>query len=386
MMKILLALNSFKGSCSSLEANQALKSGLSSINPRDVFTVCPLCDGGDGSLEALKYHLKLDPVRVKTTDVLGKSITTYYLWDQLQSTAYIELAAASGLARLGARKNDILRVNTLGTGKLVEHALKKKPSCIVLLIGGSATNDAGLGILAALGYGFFGHRGKKLEPIPAHLIRIRSVSSSNYIRLKGTRFEIWTDVTNPFTGPSGAVSVYSKQKGANPFQQQKLEAGMLNFENVIKTQFGIDVQRIPGSGAAGGVGGGLAGLLGAEIHHGTKRIFELIRFDEVVASHDLIMTGEGALDDQTGYGKLVKGILYTAKKFGKPVIGVCGTLNLSGIQIRKMGLKAAFSIVPGPVDLEMAKLKALPFIRELGKNLGALLNIGLAYSSSSRRD
>lgn len=383
-MKILLALNSFKGSCSSLAANRAIASGIDTLKKPSTCTVCPLCDGGDGSLEALNFHLQLKKVQVKTTDILGKSVSTYYLWDASQSIAYIELAAASGLARLGKRKNNILQVHTGGTGKLVNHALKKQAKRIVLLIGGSATNDAGLGILDALGVEFYDAKKKRLNPVPSNLIHIDSISNNNTPYLDTVRLDIWTDVTNPFTGPTGAVAIYSKQKGASTSQQKKLESGMLNFAKVIQKQFGVDLQKMKGTGAAGGVGGGLAGILGAEIFHGTQKIFELIQFDQLAARHDLILTGEGALDHQTQFGKLVDGVLKTGIKHNKPVIGVCGTLNLTASQLHRMGFLAAFSIVTGPIELEYAKTHAGRLLKNFGKNLKSILDF--AHSSSSSRE
>ncbi len=383
-MKILLALNSFKGSCSSLQANKAIKSGIPLNNPGDACTAFPLCDGGDGSLEALQYHLNLSSVRVTTSDVLGKKITSTYLWDPLHAKAYIELAAASGIARLGKWTNNILAANTEGTGKLILHALKRKPECIVLLVGGSATNDAGWGILHSMGLEFLDRHNRTLDPIPSNLIHVRSVSISALKTYGSTRFEIWTDVTNPFTGPSGAVAIYSKQKGANQSQQNKLESGMLNFAAVIRSQFGVDLQKIQGTGAAGGVGGGLTGIIGAEIHHGTQKILDLMEFEKAVSEHDLILTGEGALDQQTRYGKLVHGVLKIAHCHRKPVIGVCGHLNLTASEIRRMGFLAAFSIVPGPVSLDYAIGHALNLLKDFGKNLKAVLDF--SYSSSSNRE
>lgn len=383
-MKILIALNSFKGSCSSLKANKALKSGIPLYNPDDISTAFPLCDGGDGSIESLQYHLNLTPVRLKTTDVLGRVITVAYLWDPVNSKAYIELAAASGIARLGNQSNNILTSNTIGTGKLILHALKKRPRSIVLLVGGSATNDAGLGILHSLGIEFFNRQNQQLAPVPSNLTHIRSIGTNSLYAVQDTRFEIWTDVTNLFTGTSGAVAIYSKQKGATPSQQKKLEAGMLNFAKVIRNQFGVDLQKIPGTGAAGGVGGGMSGLLGAEIHHGTKKILDLIKFENAVARHDIILTGEGALDQQTQYGKLVDGVLKTARLHGKPVIGVCGQLSLTSAEIRRMGFLAAFSMVPGPVTLDYAKNHTPRLLKDFGKNLKAVLDFN--YSSSSRSE
>ncbi|HNR06386.1 MAG TPA: glycerate kinase [Saprospiraceae bacterium] len=382
-MKILLALNSFKGSCSSLEANNALRKGLAgTLNP-DSLTTFPLCDGGDGSVLALAHHLHLKPVWITASDALGHELKAPYLFEQESSTAYIEMAAASGLAVLNGREKNIWISNTMGTGELVQHALKRKARRVILMVGGSATNDAGLGIMHRLGIRFLDKKGRVLDPVPANLIQIHAVDTR--MEMEGSRtIEIWTDVTNPFYGPEGAVEVYGPQKGAGPPIRKKLEKGMIHFARVIHNQFGTDLQKVKGSGAAGGIGGGMHGIMGCTIHHGTSRIFELLRFREKVQAHDLVITGEGALDFQSRFGKLVHGVLKTAGKCGKPVIGLCGSLQMNTAQNRKMGFSAAFSIVRGPEDLETAIKMGKENLEAFGANLAALIRV--VYSSSSRRE
>lgn len=382
-MKILLALNSFKGSCSSLEANKALQNGLSGFfNPGNL-TVFPLCDGGDGSVLALAHHLNLKPVWVNTSDALGRDLKAPYLFDRESSTAYIEMAAASGLALLDGQKKNIWMANTQGTGILVLDAIKRKARKVVLMVGGSATNDAGLGIMHRLGIRFLDKKLRALDPLPANLIHIHAVDTRNLLE-RSRSIEIWTDVTNPFYGPEGAVEVYGLQKGAGPAMRKRLEKGMIHFAQVIRNHFGVDLQKLKGSGAAGGIGGGMHGIMGCTIHHGTSRIFELIRFREEVQAHDLVITGEGALDYQSQFGKLVHGVLSTAGACHKPVIGLCGSLQLNSAQVREMGFLCAFSIVNGPVELAKAIREGKSNLQAFGANLGALIQA--IYSSSSSRE
>ena len=382
-MKILLALNSFKGSCSSLEANKALQKGLSGFFEPHEVTTFPLCDGGDGSVQALAHHLKLKPVWVNTSDALGQEIKAPYLFEPKSSTAYIEMAAASGLALLDGRKKNIRMANTFGTGTLVQDALNRKARKVILMVGGSATNDAGMGIMHRLGIRFLDRKMHALDPVPANLVHIHTVDARK--ELEGSRsVEIWTDVTNPFYGPEGAVEVYGPQKGAGPAERKRLEKGMIHFAQVIRNQFGVDLQKVKGSGAAGGIGGGMHGVMGCSIQHGTSRIFELIRFREKVQVHDLVITGEGTLDYQSQFGKLVHGVLDIAGACNKPVIGLCGSLQLNSAQVRKMGFKGAFSIVKGPVELATAIKEGKYNLEAFGANLGALIQA--VYSSSSSRE
>ncbi|MEP7320510.1 MAG: glycerate kinase [Saprospiraceae bacterium] len=372
-MKIILALNSFKGSCSSLNANLALKSGLSLNRSIKELKVFPLCDGGDGSIEVLHYHLGIPKVKVHTHDALGAPLYSTYLFDKKKARAYIELANASGMARLQS-KPDILHANTSGTGKVIMHAIRRGANKIILMVGGSATNDAGIGILHELGIKFLDKKNKEFKPIPSNLKYIHSIDDRGIQHLKNIHFEVWTDVKNPFDGNEGAVAVYSKQKGADQNEQVKLEEGMIHFRKLIYRKYHIKLNLIEGTGAAGGVGGGLVPLIGARIKHGTIEIFKLTGFKEIIKAYDMIFTGEGSLDIQSGYGKLVQGVIKEAKKNKVPVIGVCGSKNLDASQVKKIGFDSVFSIVPGPKSLAESMEKAEEFIFSLGVNLGGMID------------
>lgn len=373
-MKIILALNSFKDSCNSIEANTALKIGLQKHFNKNDISVFPLFDGGDGSLAALHYHLGFTKIKMKTTNALGRAIAAYYLIDHNENIAYIELAQASGIASIGKANNQILKANTAGTGMMIKNALKRGVSKIVLLIGGSATNDAGVGALSTLGIQFLDKKGTPLLPIPAQMNNIRSIDKSGLVK-NMVPIEIWSDVTNPFTGSLGAVAVYSAQKGASLADQRVLEKGMINFSNVIKRDYKIDLNKIKGAGAAGGIGAGFYSILGSSITQCTQSIFNMLHIHDRIRSTDLVITGEGRLDIQSMYGKLVHGLCKISNKLNKPVIGLCGSKALTSGQLRRLGMKAAFSIVRGPVSLEEA-LKSWRYnLVQAGENIGAFLKI-----------
>jgi glycerate kinase len=371
--KILLALNSFKGTLSSTQANKALKSGMDQSRFFKLVDIFPLCDGGDGSLEVLQQHLKVLKLRVNTIDAYGDPITGNYLWDSIRRTAYIELAVASGLARIQSQRKNIFKANTIGTGILIKHALTKGARKIILMVGGSATNDAGLGILAALGFRFLDNRKKVVKPTPGLMDRIGDVDTSKSIFPSHVHLEVWTDVNNPFDGSEGAVAIYSKQKGANASDQLLLEKGMIRFRKMIFEKYGIDLNTIQGTGAAGGVGGGLIPFLNASIKHGTQEILRLTHFSDALKSYHVVITGEGSLDIQSAYGKLVQGVIQEAKRIPLPVIGICGSNFLNPSEARKIGFEAVFSLVPGPISLAEAMKDTKRYLTSLGYNISGLV-------------
>lgn len=370
---ILIALNSFKGSLSSIQANRTLKMGMDQSNYFNRVDTFPLCDGGDGSIEVLQKHLKFPKIKVKTFDAIGKAIVGEYLWDPKHCIAYIELAIASGIARLQSGQNNILKANTRGTGIIIKHAVAKGARKIILMVGGSATNDAGIGILAALGIRFLSKTGKILKPTPDQLLHICNFDTSNSTYPDDVKLEVWTDVNNPFDGPEGAVAIYSKQKGATKNDQIFLEKGMIRFRKLIVEKFNIDLNQIKGTGAAGGVGGGLIPLLNASIKHGTQEILKLTQFSDVLKHYTVIITGEGSLDMQSAYGKLVQGVIQEAKCAAIPVIGLCGSNLLNPKQAKKIGFDAVFSLVPGPIPLSQAMMESRRYLKELGYNISGLI-------------
>ena len=256
----------------------------------------------------------------------------------------------------------------------IRHALGKGVSKIVLLIGGSATNDAGIGALHALGVKFLDKNGKQLPPFPDQMHKINKIDTSDRLD-SGIPIEIWSDVTNPFTGIKGAVSVFSPQKGASKKDQIILEKGMINFSRVIQRLYDVDLNKVSGAGAAGGIGAGFYSILGSTITQCTHNIFRMLRVRECIKSHDIIITGEGGLDIQSMYGKLVHGICLEAKKLNKPIIGICGSNKLSPLELTNLGLTSVFSIVQGPCTLEYAIKNWEANMVSTGSRLGALLRL-----------
>lgn len=298
-MKILIAFDSFKGSLSSLEAGKALKSGLESQIPYAEIEVVAAADGGEGSLEMIsKGKVRHE---IEGLDPLGRPIKSYFLG--LGNTAYLEMATTSGLLLLAENERNPLLTNTCGLGQQMEEAIKLGYKKLVVFAGGSATNDAGLGALQALGFRFFDSDGKEVNPIGQNLRKIVSFSRSFLLELP--EIEVATDVQNPFTGPQGATYVFAPQKGADSKALKVLETGLLNIASLFPE---IEINSIPGSGAAGGLAGGFHLFLNAKICPATSLLFEQAQIKEKIKNADFVITGEGKLDEQTLSGKLVSRI------------------------------------------------------------------------------
>ena len=282
-----------------------------------------MADGGDGSLAVLAHYRKGEFVKCIVQNPLGELVQASYF--QSDRTAYIEVAAASGLALLSPEQRNCLRTSSYGTGQLIADALGRGAKEIVLFLGGSATNDGGIGIATALGYTFLDATGRVLQATGQHLRAIRTIER-NELKFDPTKvkFRVICDVDNPFYGPHGAAYGYAAQKGAAPSEIRQLDDGLKNLANRLTNHGYPDIASLPGAGAAGGIGGGAVALLGAEIRSGIRFFLELTNMDFSVKNCDLVVTGEGKLDRQTERGKVVSGICDLAKKYGKPVTAVCG--------------------------------------------------------------
>jgi glycerate kinase len=326
-MRILICPDKFKDSLSAEQVCTAIGKGLFNINPHLNFTKIPLADGGDGSLSALQSTLKFEKIYVKVNNPLFNNIKVFY--GMLNKTAYIELAAASGLQLLKNNERNVMFTSTFGTGELIKDAVTKGCNKINLFVGGSATNDFGIGIAAALGYKFFDENNIELKPIGKNLIRIKSIDASNVIKLKKVRINVLTDVNNFLYGKNGAAFVFAKQKGAKPNDIIELDKGLKNISKLAKSEFDKDVSKLIGGGAAGGVAAGLSVFCNAEIKSGIRTIMDLLHVDNQIKKSDFIITGEGKLDRQTLEGKVVKGIMDLCKKYNKPLGIVCGVSTLT---------------------------------------------------------
>lgn len=337
-MKILLIPDKFKGSLAAEEVICAMEKGIKTVHPNAEMHSILASDGGDGFLDAISANIDCDWVTIDTVDPLGREITAPYLFNAKEQEAYIELARTSGLTLLKLEERDVLQTTTLGTGLLIKDAILKGSTSIYIGLGGSATNDAGLGIAEALGYYFLDNEGNQLAPIGRSLSKIKSIhKSSNSLSLKDISFFAVNDVDNPLFGSKGAAYTYAKQKGASITEIKELDCGLQDLANLVQQQSTKDVAMLPGAGAAGGTAYGLKVFCKSEFISGIDFVLSISKTSELLAQnkYDFIITGEGKFDSQTLYGKLIKGVLDLGKKYEVPVIAFCGQSNLDKKELEK---------------------------------------------------
>tara|TARA_R110000737_G_scaffold10270_1_gene25961 strand:+ start:355 stop:1479 length:1125 start_codon:yes stop_codon:yes gene_type:complete len=354
-MKFVIAPDKFKGSLTGFEFCDAVAEGLQMVFKDAEIINKPLADGGDGTMEVAKYYINGEKITITVNDPLFRPINASYLYSEETKIAYIEMAEASGLKLLGDDERNCMITTTSGTGELIYDALDKGAKEIILGIGGSATNDGGMGMANALGYQFLDEHGKELVPIGQNLSKVKSIDDSNkHVRLKEVKIKVACDVTNPFYGLNGAAYIYAAQKGASENEIIVLNNGLHNLAEVIKSNYNIDLQKINGAGAAGGVGGGALTFLDGELISGINLIKELADFDTTIDGADWIITGEGQLDEQTLSGKTIDGVITSAKIKNIPVAALCGSVSISVNQQNKFGLTYVSSIVRGISTLQEA--------------------------------
>ena len=354
MKKIVLAFDSFKGSASSWEISEAARRAILRELPQCEVISIPIADGGEGTTRAICSVMNTTVVSCEAHNPMMHPLTTSYHITADGETAILEMAATSGLPLLSSNQRNPLYTSTFGTGEVVIDALNRGCRHFILGIGGSATNDAGTGMLAALGVRFLNNRGEEVKPCGKNLTRIEQIDESHADgRLKDCHFTIICDVNNPFYGADGAAFVYAPQKGASPQEVLQLDAGLRHYAHVLKLNKGIDIAGLPGAGAAGGMGGGLLPFLNAELKPGIETILELLHFDEALQEADLVITGEGWIDAQTTMGKALGGVLKLATKQSVPVIALGGGVENTPL-LNEMGFAAVLSIQPAPVSLEQA--------------------------------
>jgi glycerate 2-kinase len=355
MKKILLAPDKFRGSLTAKQVCDAMTEGIKMFDENIEVIALPMADGGEGTLPILLDYAKGSLKHLSVKNPLGELMDAYYGISIDGKTAFIETATASGLSLLTKPERNPLITNTFGTGELIQAALDAGVEKIILGLGGSATNDAGTGMAAALGYVFMDEMGNILNPSGENLSEIAFVDDSNiHPRIGKVSFEIACDVQNPLFGKNGAAYVYAPQKGANPDDIVILDNGLKHFAEVIKRQFKKDYALIPGAGAAGGLGFGTIVFLNGVLKEGVKLVMEQTNFDSYLEGVDLIITGEGKFDIQTLAGKLIKGITQKAQEKQIPVAVICGTLAVNPQQIRDLGIIYATSIINKPMNLNEA--------------------------------
>ena len=325
-LKIIFAIDAFKGCLTSEEIEKEAAACIREVFPQSGLITLPIADGGEGTLPILTQLFHAEKRTCRVHDPLMRPLDASYAYAPHTQTALIEMAAASGLPLLSPEERNPLKATSYGTGELIRDALNNGARHLVIGIGGSATNDGGTGMLQALGYRFLNAEGQKLPQGGEILEQIASWDDSQaHPILKEATFRVACDVTSPFYGPQGAAFVFARQKGADDTMIAKLDAGMKQFAQCIAKNLHIDLQEHPGSGAAGGMGGGLLAFLQAELESGADLLLRLTRFDEQIKDADFIFTGEGRMDHQTLMGKIPGKILERGLKQHIPVIGLCGS-------------------------------------------------------------
>ncbi len=343
-MRVLIAPDKFKGSINSFSLCNVLRKEILFLYPAATVDCYPLADGGDGFADIIRHYFHTIECNVKTVDALGKPIIANYQWDEKDSLAYIEMASASGLALLKEHEKDAMRSSTYGTGLMILDAIEKGAKKIILGIGGSATNDAGVGMAAALGFMFLDENKQPLKYCGESLHRIHEIIPPNKNPIDGIIVEVACDVNNPLFGKNGAAFVYAPQKGASHEQVELLDKGLRKINEVFKQCFSKDLENLPGAGAAGGLGAGANVFLGARLIPGVEEIIEAIGLEEKIMQADVILTGEGGLDEQSLQGKVVGHVAGLAKKHHKKIRIICGASNISSSRFDDLGIERLVSL------------------------------------------
>lgn len=369
-MKILLCPDKFRGSLSAEEVCAAMTDGIRLVSPHIEVTAQPMADGGEGTLDILLHYTQGSRVKVLVEDPLGRPIEAEYGLSNDRRTAFVEMAVASGLRLLQQHEYNPLKTSTFGTGQLMAHALQSGAKRIVLGIGGSATNDAGIGMAAALGWQFLDQGGHSLVPNGESLSRIGSVIPP--AQPFDAEVIVACDVQNPLFGPEGAAQVYAPQKGADAATVAHLDAGLRHLADLTDALPQRASSRA-GAGAAGGLGYGAMVFLNASLQEGVQLLMQETQFDHKLSGASLVLTGEGKVDAQTLQGKLIAGIARRAIQQGVPVAVLCGTLMLEPHQLRQMGVSYAASVLNRPMPLDDALAYGYEGVRNATFSLVSLL-------------
>lgn len=373
-MKILIAPDSFKGSVTAVEFCEIAEETIKRLSPESEVVKLPLADGGEGTVESLVSCTggRIEKAIVKGP--LGDPVEAFYGVLGDGNTAVIEMASASGLPLVPADKRNPMKTTTYGTGQLIQHILEEGCTHLIMGIGGSATNDGGAGMLQALGFELLDSEGREVPWGAEGLLALQSIRSGNADpRLKNLKVEVACDVDNPLVGPSGAAAVYGPQKGADPAMVKIMDQALRNFAACIQRDLGKEVSELKGAGAAGGLGAGLHAFLNAELKMGFEIIREAVNLDERLSvGFDLVITGEGQMNDQTVRGKLPASLAKLAKEFGIPVVALVGSMGEGAELVYDSGIDAVFSILTKPMTLEEAMASSK---EELSKTLENVMRL-----------
>jgi glycerate kinase len=377
-MKIVIAPDSYKESLSATEVAQAIEKGFREIFPEAQFVSVPVADGGEGTVEAMIAATQGRAVTSTVTGPLGDTVEAQWGISGDGSTAFIEMAAASGLALVSPELRNPLITTSYGTGELILQALESGVKKIIIGIGGSATNDGGAGMVQALGAKLGDANGADIGFGGGSLMSLNYIDISGLdARLQNCSIRVACDVTNPLTGEFGASCIFGPQKGASEAMIGELDRNLAHYAEVIKQSLRVDVKDVPGSGAAGGMGAALMAFLGAELLSGIEIVTQALNLEEHIHDCTLVVTGEGRLDSQSIHGKVPVGVASVAKKYHKPVIGIAGSLTRDVGIVHQYGIDSVFSVLNRIGSLEEAFRDAADNIYLTSRNVAATIRVGM---------
>ena len=384
-LKIAIAPDSFKGTLTALEAAECIERGLRRELRNISIRKIPMADGGDGTVQAIVDATKGKLKRAKVHDPLGRPIWAKYGITGHGNTAVIEMAAASGLVLLEPSERKPMRTTTRGTGDLIRAALSSGARKILIGIGGSATSDGGMGMARALGVRFLDEDGEEIPEGGGSLDEMARIEMAGRLSaLERVRIEVACDVDNPLTGPKGAARVYSKQKGATLQQVRQLDKNLKHFAQIVHRQLGVDGDRVPGAGAAGGLGAGLMAFLGATLRPGIDVVSDAIRLRRRLQGCDLVITGEGRTDAQTLHGKAPMGVIREARRQGIPVIVISGSIGPGAEVLLDHGIEAYYGALNEPMDEIELRRNAARLLEDKASEVGRGMVNGTAEPTISR--
>lgn len=367
-IKVVIAADSFKGSASTIEVEECIERGINKVSQSVTIIKVPVADGGEGTVDALVIGCKGAYRYADVTAPQGNRIKAKFgiIHDNI---AVLEMAEASGLALVDVEQNDIYQATTYGTGELIRSALDCGVKEIYIGIGGSATNDGGVGMAQALGVSFKNADGNEIPLGATGLENIETIDVSGIDhRLRDVKITVLSDVTNPLCGENGASYIYGPQKGASKEDVKKLDASLLHYGETIRSQLGIDIIDKPGAGAAGGLGAGLMAFCDAESYSGIEKVLSILDIESHFRDADLVITGEGRIDAQSLYGKAPVGIARMAKKYNLPVIAIVGSSGDDLGPIYETGIDLILDIVNKPMQLAEAIANAETLITNTGES------------------
>ena len=378
-MKIVIASDSFKGSCSTFEVAEAIERGIRKVQSDVEIIKIPVADGGEGTVDTLVKGTGGMYEKIEVIGSLGKIIKCKYgiLHGNI---AVIEMAASAGLPLLKEEERNPLITTTYGTGQMIKAALDKGCRKILVGIGGSSTNDGGVGMAQAIGVSFKDKNGKEIGYGGQELARICDIDISNIDpRLKEAEIVIMSDVTNPLCGENGASYIYGPQKGATPDMVKQLDNNLRHYATVIKEKLGSDILDVPGSGGAGGLGAGLIVFCNATVYSGIEKALEINGIDQHLIDADLVITGEGQIDHQSIHGKVPIGVAKRALKYKVPVVAIVGSVGEGASAVYACGVDAIMDIVTKPMTLNEAMENVSKLIEYTAENTMRMLSIGKYY-------